>query len=84
MVAFLWGPDPWVSPLHVSCRLGLTDITVLLLSRYAIVSGGESGALCRQSPLEEALKYSRANFTWDNLTAGEVGNSLLQKHAVVL
>lgn len=85
IVAFLWGPDPWVSPLHVACRLGLTDITVLLLDRCALVNGGNSCIFCRQSPLEEALQYARSNFTWDNTMAGKwTGTKHANDHLPIL
>ncbi|GLC39823.1 hypothetical protein PLESTB_001385500 [Pleodorina starrii] len=54
-------PHPWLSPLHLSCRLGQPDITFLLIKRGAAVNGGAASAFASKSPLEEALMYAREN-----------------------
>ncbi|PNH07633.1 hypothetical protein TSOC_005893 [Tetrabaena socialis] len=54
-------PHPYLSPLHLSCRLGLADITFLLIQRGAAVSGGSAAAFAPKTPLEEAMQYARAN-----------------------
>lgn len=54
-------PHPWISPLHLSCRFGLPDITYLLIRRGGAVNGGPASAYAPKSPLEEALAYARAN-----------------------
>ncbi|KAG2450455.1 hypothetical protein HYH02_004957 [Chlamydomonas schloesseri] len=54
-------PHPWLSPLHLSCRFGLPEITFLLINRGAALNGGSASAFAPKSPLEEALSYARAN-----------------------
>ncbi|PNH11118.1 Ankyrin-1 [Tetrabaena socialis] len=54
-------PHPYLSPLHLSCRLGLAEITFLLIQRGAAVSGGSAAAFAPKTPLEEAMQYARAN-----------------------
>ena len=45
-------PHPWVSPLHLSCRFGLADITYLLIKRGAALNGAGAAAYASKSPLE--------------------------------
>ncbi|KAG2440992.1 hypothetical protein HXX76_003845 [Chlamydomonas incerta] len=54
-------PHPWLSPLHLSCRFGLAEITFLLVTRGAAVNGGSVSIFAPKTPLEEALSYARAN-----------------------
>ena len=57
--------------LLCTCRYGQSDLCVLLLNRGALVSGGIASATARKTPLEEALKYARSNFRYDNCGARE-------------
>eukprot|EP00798_Chlamydomonas_sp_ICE-L_P009350 gene9350-16473_t len=54
-------PQPWVSPLHLSCRFGQASITYLLIKRGALPNGGGAAVYAKKSPLEEALSYARSN-----------------------
>ena len=45
----------------------------LLLARGAAVNGGPASALARRTPMEEALRFARSNFVYDNRAAGELG-----------
>eukprot|EP00798_Chlamydomonas_sp_ICE-L_P013937 gene13937-19871_t len=54
-------PQPWVSPLHLSCRFGQASITYLLIKRGAMPNGGGAAVYAKKSPLEEALSYARSN-----------------------
>ncbi|KAG1655812.1 hypothetical protein FOA52_015848, partial [Chlamydomonas sp. UWO 241] len=62
-------PNPWVSALHLSCRLGQAPITFLLLKRGAAPNGAGAAAFASKSPLEEALAYARANYQVVNTMA---------------
>eukprot|EP00798_Chlamydomonas_sp_ICE-L_P030722 gene30722-35751_t len=54
-------PQPWVSPLHLSCRFGQASITYLLIKRGAMPNGGGAAVYAKKSPLEEALSCARSN-----------------------
>ncbi|KAG1663027.1 hypothetical protein FOA52_005718 [Chlamydomonas sp. UWO 241] len=62
-------PNPWVSALHLSCRLGQAPITFLLLKRGAAPNGAGAAAFASKSPLEEALAYARTNYQVVNTMA---------------
>lgn len=58
-------PHPHLMPITLAARLGLAEITQLLIKRGANVDGYPGG---RKSPLIEALGYARRNYTntnWD-------------------
>eukprot|EP00983_Pelagomonas_calceolata_P113096 1159952-Pelagomonas_calceolata.AAC.4 len=78
------GPDPWVSALHLAARYGLSDLCVLLLDRGATVMGGQAAGISQRTPFEEALKYARSNFRFDNCGASEYQSSDIQQCCILL
>lgn len=54
-------PHPWVNPLHLAAREGLSDLAMLLIKRGAFVGGNIYAMHVGKSPLVEALNYARKN-----------------------
>lgn len=62
-------PHPWINPLHLAARNGLSDMALLLVRRGALVGGNKYALHIGKSPLVEALNYARKNCKAFNTTA---------------